>query len=215
MSLSRGLFILAYALSAEVAIDMDLITALASRRELLARISDWEDDRLEIDLNLRANCALSGLERAAIFGSSAEGVARAQVRLPRTLGSDPGVVLDESLAKNPGTLARVAPLSAEELRALSRLLRHRAQREGAVDSALECAKSELEFGRLAMKVAERLFDERIAYHQERAHGFIGLFRADQERCAADRLQSRRDEELVEAGRRLVALYEFLEQQGQD
>ena len=189
--------------------DFGQATIEASRRAVRSRIQDWKEDLAGAERARDAYCLLSDANLFMTLAPASLTLATLQL-LPRyvTLSGDdavPGRVVRP--LRDPLTaLERQVDLTGEERSALRRL------RETEVQDGSDRLRLLIDTQWFLMRLANRLYEDRIAYHLDRTEGFWGFFRADAELCAASALRAERDFKLITAARRVLAFYYFLERE---
>jgi hypothetical protein len=192
--------------------DFGPVSIEASRRELQSRMQDWSDDREDNKTRRVLACAMASAEGAALLGSPVGAVATLTVLkdLPRYLGGK----VDENGPSRPlylplNALSRQVVLTEAERGSLERLM----AREITDNS--DRIRLFIDTEALLMTVSKRLYQQQIDFHVGRTTGFMGFFRFDYEYCAALSLGAERDEQLTQAAYRILAFYNFLEQELKD
>ena len=197
--------------SAEVGLPSDFgpVSIDASRRAVQSKIQDWSDDRQDIKSRRMLVCAIAGT-RSVILGPL--GPVQALIilgQLPRYLGGNPA--LNQGGPSAPFNvplqeLAKSQTLTPGEQKTVQRLM------ERETIDLTDRIRLFIDTESFLIKVSTRLYQVRIDFHIERTHGIGGFFRSDTELCMAYTLQAERDSQLIQAANRVLAFYDFLEQE---
>jgi hypothetical protein len=184
--------------------DFGPVSIEASRRALRADIQDWTDDQLDIKARRILSCAAAGAQGMLLSSGQASAMAAMAMlgKLPSYLSGPASAPLSTPMAE----LERVVPFTEAEKQNLDRL------KNRPVSDLTDRIRLAIDTESFLLKVSARLYQELMDYHLRRTQGFVGFFRADVEYCAAYSLQAERDAELTRAAQRMLAFYDFLEQE---
>lgn len=199
----------------ELPTDIGNVSIGSSRRAMRALMRDWRDDSAEIKWRWILSCGVSAAKGALNpFFISANHY-------------NLGVLI--FLRNFDHYFPKVGPTSAgrlgQELRSLLRLTRLTAGERATLDRLIERDEHPLDDTdkiRLAIdtqwflvRVANRVYDERIDYHVNRTKGFWGFFRYEEEMCNAYSVRRERNRTLERAGRAVLDSYVKLERALED
>lgn len=183
--------------------DFAQITLGASRRAVKAKVVDWEDDLRAIQPKRDSRCWAFPGNRGLTLTDLAS--VQALHGLPASVAGeseDPFFPLRRPLRY----VAATQLLTDDEARALERVASTR------VEDSSDRLRVMIDGTWLLMRISERAYQERVAYHMGRTKGARGFLRKGKELCRAYSYQVERDEQFILAGRRIVAFYVFLERE---
>jgi hypothetical protein len=189
--------------------DLGPVSIEASRRALEAKVQDWSDDRADNKSRRVLACAMAQVEGVLIpvvGGSVAPLLVLSQLPAILAKTPQPGETPSVPLYTALNRLSKTVSLTTSEKNNVKRLM------EREVTDKSDRIRLVIDTESFLMKVSSRLFQEQVDLHLARTQGFIGFFRYDMEYCQAYTLQAERDTELMKAAYRVLAYYNFLEQE---